>query len=131
MTYRKHYIPLESDPEIFTRLMHDIGVNPSLKFVDVWSLDQDGIQCLPRPVQALILVIPDCPAYEEQRVKHRSSKSDGDEEVVWLKQTINNACGLYAILHCACNIPNLFSRIEKHSNITISADNNHRSWVLS
>lgn len=66
MTYRKHYIPLESDPEIFTCLMHKIGVNASLKFVDVWSLEQDEIQSLPGPVQALILIMPACPAYEEQ-----------------------------------------------------------------
>jgi ubiquitin carboxyl-terminal hydrolase L3 len=127
MTYRKHYIPLESDPEIFTCLMHKVGVNAPLKFVDVWSLERDEIQCLPSPVQALILIMPACPAYEEQRVKIQSLKSDENEEVVWFRQTINNACGLYAILHCACNIPNSFGRTEKHSKLTTPTDANYRS----
>ncbi|RJE21392.1 hypothetical protein PHISCL_06262 [Aspergillus sclerotialis] len=110
MTYRKHYIPLESDPEIFTYLMHKLGVNTSLKFVDIWSLEEDEIHCLPGPVQALILILPDYPAYEEQRVKCQNLEKGENGEVVWFRQTINNACGLYAILHCACNIPNSLER---------------------
>ncbi|KAJ6188554.1 hypothetical protein N7519_003462 [Penicillium mononematosum] len=98
MIYRKHYIPLESDPNIFTSLMHKLGVNPTLKFVDVWSLEQDEIQNLPGAVQALILILPACPAYEEQGVKCQSLKSDENEEVVWFRQTINNALGQKIIL---------------------------------
>lgn len=120
MAYRKHYVPLEPDPEIFTHLMHKIGVNTSLKFVDVWSLEEDGIQCLPGPIQALILILPDCPAYEEQQVKYQSLKRDENDDVVWFRQTMNNACGLYAILHCACNIPNSFSKTETHSKLMTS-----------
>lgn len=31
-------------------------------------------------------------------------------ELVWLKQTINNAFGLYAILHSVCNVPNIIGK---------------------
>lgn len=94
---------MESDPQIFTSLMHNMGVPRSFKFVDIWSLESDqldniriGIQ---NPIEALILVLPDCPAYAEQKIEHVAPKGD----VLWLQQTINNACGLYAILHCICN----------------------------
>lgn len=39
----KNFIPLESDPTIFRELMHDLGVSTSLKFVDVWSLED--VEC--------------------------------------------------------------------------------------
>ncbi|KAL5360253.1 hypothetical protein BJX96DRAFT_149997 [Aspergillus floccosus] len=88
--------------------MHKLGVKASLKFVDVWSLEPDNIQWLPGPVQALILILPACPAYEEQRVQIQRFENDKNADVVWFRQTINNACGLYAILHCVCNIPKSF-----------------------
>ena len=98
MEYEKHFIPLESDPQIFTSLMHNMGVPRSFQFVDIGLLNQInfGIQ---NPIEALILILPDCPAYAEQKVEQIGPKGD----ILWLQQTINNACGLYAILHCICN----------------------------
>ncbi|CAI7647813.1 unnamed protein product, partial [Penicillium palitans] len=102
MEYEKHFIPLESDPQVFTSLMHNMGAPKYFKFIDIWSLEPDqldnirfGIQ---NPVEALFLILPDCPAYAE-KIEHGICK----ESILWLKQTINNACGLYAILHCVCN----------------------------
>ena len=105
MHYEKHFVPLESDPDIFTELMHDLGVSRSLHFIDVWSLESDLLALIPRPVLALILVLPSCPAYEERRKQEQSSGTADGTNIVWLKQTINNACGLYAILHAVCNNP--------------------------
>lgn len=106
MEYAKHFIPLESDPQIFTSLMHNLGVSKSFEFIDVWSLDADQLDNIrfeiQEPVQALILILPDCPAYADQKIEHATSEGD----ILWLRQTINNACGLYAILHCVCNIMN-------------------------
>lgn len=52
---KKSFIPLESGPEIFTDLMHDLGASSNLQFVDLWSLEDDDIGFIPRPVLALIL----------------------------------------------------------------------------
>ncbi|KAI9886427.1 MAG: hypothetical protein M1823_001745 [Watsoniomyces obsoletus] len=107
--YRKHFVPLESDPEIFTRLMHDLGGSTALEFVDVWSLDECE-QWIPRPVLALILVVPTSDTYEEERALRNSAVLSGPASdppppgVMWFQQTINNACGLYALLHAVCNI---------------------------
>lgn len=103
MEYKKHFVPLESDPIIFTSLMRNLGVLGEFKFIDIWSIEKDEVSDIrattQKPVDALVLVIPDCPAYAQQEAEVTYPSGD----VVWLKQTINNACGLYAILHCVCN----------------------------
>lgn len=58
---------------------------------------------------ALILVLPTSEAYDQQILEKESAREtyagSGDgEDVIWFKQTINNACGLYAILHAVCNM---------------------------
>jgi ubiquitin carboxyl-terminal hydrolase L3 len=103
--YRKHFTPLESNPEIFTSLIHTLGVSPSLEFQDVLSLDDaDLLAFLPRPAHALILVFPTTDAYETRVEKEDSLLTPYEAgDVVFFKQTINNACGLYAVLHAICN----------------------------
>lgn len=109
MSYRKHFIPLESNPTVFTELAHGLGLSPELEFHDVFSLDEpDLLSLIPRPALALVLVFPTSPNYEAdlQQLDKQTpeySKSGADEDVVWFKQTINNACGLYGILHAVTN----------------------------
>ena len=110
MEYKKSYIPLESDPKIFTELMHDLGASSDLQFIDIWSLEDDDIGFIPRPILALILILPPCPTYEEQRDTQNITTHDENGELVWMKQTINNACGLYGIMHSVCNIPDVISK---------------------
>ena len=107
--YTKHFIPLESNPIVFTELAHKLGLSTSLVFEDVLSLDDpELLGFLPRPAFALILVFPTTDDYEK-RVQDEDAKveefrtSGGAGDLVFFKQTINNACGLYAILHAVCN----------------------------
>jgi ubiquitin carboxyl-terminal hydrolase L3 len=108
-TYNKHFLPLESNPDIFTELAHKLGLSSSLVFQDVLSLDDpELLGFLPRPVFALVLVFPTTDDYEK-RVQIEDAEleelqtCEGTGKVVFFKQTINNACGLYAILHAVCN----------------------------
>lgn len=109
MAYRKHYIPLESNPAVFTKLIHQLGVSDSLAFHDVLSIaDPELLALIPRPALALVLVFPTSAAYEQQKRKEEDSRdhyalSGEDERVIWYRQTINNACGLYGILHAVSN----------------------------
>lgn len=107
-SYRKHYIPLESNPDLFTQLVHKLGVSRSLAFVDVLSIDDpDLLAFIPRPALALVLVFPTSDVYENEITKEDAIKAEysgrGEEDVIWFKQTINNACGLYGILHAVSN----------------------------
>ncbi|KAG9002847.1 ubiquitinyl hydrolase 1 [Tulasnella sp. JGI-2019a] len=106
---RLHFYPLESNPDIFTQLMHNLGVSTSLGFSDVLSVDEpDLLAMIPRPVLALIFIFPTPQDYErlkaeaeEKRPEYRGS-GEG-EDVIWFKQTISNACGLHAVLHSVTN----------------------------
>ncbi len=108
-SYRKHYIPLESNPEIFTELIHKLGVSSALEFVDIYSIDDPELLAfVPRPVYALMLVFPTDGNYDsrvrmEETARRPYSGKGDDEKVIWFKQTINNACGLYGILHAVSN----------------------------
>lgn len=109
---RKKVIPLENNPEVFTSLVHDLGLSQDLGFYDVYSIDDaDLLAMVPRPVHALIVIIP-------AKMYYASRKEDGipsdmedltytkggdDEPIMWFRQTIGNACGLYALFHSVAN----------------------------
>jgi ubiquitin carboxyl-terminal hydrolase L3 len=108
-TYNKHFIPLESNPELFAQLMHQLGGSLSLSFDDVFSIDDPHlIACVRMPVNALILTFPTTQLYEEdKRIEEDDLKVASHDilpsDILWFKQTINNACGLYGLLHAVCN----------------------------
>lgn len=105
---KKTFIPLENNPEVFTELVHKLGVSPQLGFYDIYSLDDpDLLAFIPRPCHSLIFISP-------ADVYHRVRKDDGSKEltydgagdsepVMWFKQTIGHACGLIALLHSVSN----------------------------
>lgn len=107
---KKTFIPLENNPEVFTSLVHDLGVSSKLTFHDVYSIDEpDLLAMVPRPAHALIFITPG-PMYYKVRdedgigqaddvgLTYDKSAEDG-EPVVWFRQTIGHACGLIALLH--------------------------------
>jgi ubiquitin carboxyl-terminal hydrolase L3 len=106
---RKHFIPLESNPDVFTELVHKLGVSEALEFYDVFSIDEPELLAfIPRPTLALVLVFPTTKAYEKRCAEEEAKAGpyDGhgeDEPVIFYKQTIHNACGLYAMLHAVSN----------------------------
>ncbi|KIK65768.1 hypothetical protein GYMLUDRAFT_158996 [Collybiopsis luxurians FD-317 M1] len=108
---RKHYIPLESNPEVFTSLIHTLGAPDSLEFQDVYSIDDpELLSFLPRPVLGLVLTFPTMEGYDkvledDKKARPVYTGKGEDEPVIWFEQTIGNACGLYALLHCICNEP--------------------------
>lgn len=109
--HSKSFYPLESDPELFTKIIHDLGVSPSLAFHDVLSIDDpELLAIIPRPVYALVLVFITSEVYEKQKAEEEAAREKyagfGQEEpVIWYRQTIHNACGLYGILHGVSNGP--------------------------
>ncbi|KAK4170631.1 putative ubiquitin carboxyl-terminal hydrolase [Triangularia setosa] len=95
-------------PKTLCMLVHTLGLSSALEFHDVLSLDDvDLLALVPRPTFALILVFPTSHNYEPEVVEKDKDvieyTGSGDEDIVWYKQTINNACGLYGILHAVSN----------------------------
>lgn len=107
-------IPLESNPEIFNALSYKLGLSPVLQFHDVYSItDADMLAFLPQPIYAVIMLFPITEGYENHRHRQDAGKPDvyGNEsfqDIKWFKQTIGNACGLYALLHILSNLPSDF-----------------------
>jgi ubiquitin carboxyl-terminal hydrolase L3 len=92
-----------------TTLVHKLGLSKQLAFVDVYSLtDPDMLAFVPRPALALLLVFPVSPSYEKFRAEEDAAlpeynKKGDDEDPVWFKQTIRNACGMMGLLHAVAN----------------------------
>lgn len=101
-------MPLENGADVFTDLVHRLGVSPRLGFYDIYSLDEpELLSFIPRPVHALIFIAP-------SNVYHRVREHDGSkaltyngsgegEPVMWFKQTIGHSCGLMALIHSISN----------------------------
>lgn len=92
-----------------TGLVHKLGLSDKLAFQDVFSIDDPELLAfVPRPAHALLLVFPVSKTYEQFRMQEDKDKAEyeghgPDEEVVWYKQTIGNACGLIGLLHSVSN----------------------------
>ena len=99
----------ENNPEVMSSLVHNLGLSSEVSWHDVYSLDDPSLLAfVPRPAHALLLVFPVSSAYEKARHDEDESLQDysgtgPQEEVLWFKQTIGNACGLMGLLHSACN----------------------------
>ncbi|KAJ4989127.1 ubiquitin carboxyl-terminal hydrolase, family 1 [Stagonosporopsis vannaccii] len=106
---KKRFIPLENNPEVMSKLVHKLGLSEKLAFHDVFSIDEPELLAfVPRPAHALLLVFPVSETYEKFRREEDKDKPEyaghgADEEVIWYKQTIGNACGLIGLLHGVSN----------------------------
>jgi ubiquitin carboxyl-terminal hydrolase L3 len=97
-------------------LAKKMGLSSDLEFYDIYSLDEPGLLAhIPRPVYALLVIVPLTPAWKQDREKedvalgdpatyyHGGAAGEGNEPIIWFKQTIGDACGSYGLLHCAIN----------------------------
>lgn len=102
-------VPTENNPEVMTSLIHKLGVSQTLAFHDVFSIDEPELLAfVSRPAYALLLIFPVSETYEQFRIQEDKEKQEyaghgPDEEVIWYKQTIGNACGLIGLLHGVSN----------------------------
>lgn len=93
------------------QLARKLGLSEDLSFYDVYSLDEPELMShIPRPVLALLVIIPLTPAWDKDRRAEDAGKGGykgvgPNEPVIWFKQTIGNACGSIGLLHCAINGP--------------------------
>ncbi|PWN93149.1 putative ubiquitin thiolesterase L3 [Acaromyces ingoldii] len=109
MTSALRWVPLESNPELFSSWSSSLGLDTTkYEFCDVFGLDDELLAMVPQPVHAVLLLFPVTEAYEAKRHKDdegviESDKPEGDGELLWFKQTIGNACGTIGLLHALAN----------------------------
>lgn len=106
---KKHFIVLENNPQVMNHLAYALGLKPSLAFHDVYSLTEPELLAfIPRPVLALLVIIPLTPTWDEARTAEDKDKTEyegtgEDEPTIWFKQTIGDACGSIGLVHCLLN----------------------------
>ncbi|XP_043465244.1 ubiquitin carboxyl-terminal hydrolase-like [Leptopilina heterotoma] len=100
------WVPLESNPEVMTKLFHKLGVPTKWNIVDVYGLEPDLLAILTKPVLAMILLYP-LSDTEKNRVTKEDNETNGSAtispNVYYLKQFISNACGTIALIHSLAN----------------------------
>ncbi|KAF1994368.1 cysteine proteinase [Amniculicola lignicola CBS 123094] len=108
-TGKKVFVVLENNPLVMNHLARALGLSPELSFHDVLSLsDPDLLAFIPRPVHALLVIIPMTATWREARTAEDQDKGEytgcGESEpVIWFKQTIGNACGSIGLVHALLN----------------------------
>ena len=107
---KKRFTMLENNPDVMNYLAQELGFDTSaFSFHDIYSLsDSDMLALIPRPVLALLVIIPLTPTWHEARTAEDKDKPEyaghGEgEPVIWFKQTIGDACGSIGLLHCLLN----------------------------
>ncbi|KLO11532.1 peptidase C12 ubiquitin carboxyl-terminal hydrolase 1 [Schizopora paradoxa] len=101
------WIPLESNPEWSEKA----GLLTTQdNFYDIYGLDPELLSFVPQPVKAVIVLFPITPKFEEIRKEEDESIKNKklpavDPTVIWIKQTISNACGTIGLLHALMNSP--------------------------
>lgn len=109
MSGRLRWVPLESNPELYSSWSSSMGLDTSkYAFVDIYGLDDDLLAMVPQPVEAVLLLFPVTKEYEQKRKEEDSRMESfvGPEkqgDMIWFKQTIGNACGTIGLLHSIAN----------------------------
>ncbi|KAI9264177.1 ubiquitin C-terminal hydrolase uCHL1 [Phascolomyces articulosus] len=105
---RISWIPLELNPDVWNKLIHENGVDKTWAFNDIYGFDPESLGLIPQPVSAIIFVYPTMTEtdlkfrkQEEQRILKEGQFLGPN--VMHFKQTIYNACGMMALIHLLAN----------------------------
>ncbi|CAG0919109.1 unnamed protein product [Notodromas monacha] len=95
------WTPLESNPEVLTRLAHKVGVPEEWVVSDVFSLDPELLSMIPKPVAALILLLP--AGIPRPDLTGDLILPEKQPRVFFMTQSVYNSCGTIALIHAVAN----------------------------
>ncbi|XP_071949447.1 ubiquitin carboxyl-terminal hydrolase isozyme L3-like isoform X2 [Antedon mediterranea] len=102
---KSRWLPLESNPDVMNKFAQKLGMPKEWQYVDIYSLDL--LDIVPKPVAAVLILFPISKKYEDFCKEEQTKiKQDGQEvspNLMFIKQTIGNACGTIALLHSIAN----------------------------
>ncbi|KAK0632361.1 hypothetical protein B0T14DRAFT_504003 [Immersiella caudata] len=109
---KKTLVVLENNPTVMSTLATRLGVSPALTFHDIYSLGPSDLAHIPKPVVALLAVVPDSKGRDQDKKCEDEAGLGANyhdpntkSPLVWFKQTIGNACGSYGFIHSVMNGP--------------------------
>jgi len=134
---RKHWLPLESNPELMNEYIWKLGVSPKFQFHEI--LSSELLDTVPQPVYAVLCLFPISEASEKHKAEEAAAiEKNGQQSsknVYFTKQTIGNACGTVGLVHAILNNshilqldPNKF--FAKFRELTVQATPDERAKLL-
>lgn len=106
----KRWLPLEANPEVMSQFLWGLGLPPDeVECYDVYGLDDELLEMVPKPVLAVLFLFPYTPQIEEERKMDCVRK---DSSVYFMKQTVGNACGTIGLLHAIGNVTSDIKLLE-------------------
>ncbi|XP_050376238.1 ubiquitin carboxyl-terminal hydrolase 3 [Argentina anserina] len=101
----KRWLPLEANPDVMNQFLWGLGLQEDdAECYDVYGLDGELLEMVPKPVLAVLFLYPLTPKTEEERMKQLDDKRETKGNVYFMKQTVGNACGTIGLLHAVGNI---------------------------
>lgn len=137
-TGSKRWLPLEANPDVMNQFLWGLGVQLNeAECCDVYGLDEELLEMVPKPVLAVLFLYPLTPQSEEERIKQDSETKvqDPSSTVYFMKQTVGNACGTIGLLHAIGNLTSQIkltegSFLDKFFKSTSSMDPMQRALFL-
>ncbi|KAG0497408.1 hypothetical protein HPP92_002099 [Vanilla planifolia] len=114
----KRWLPLEANPDVMNQFIWGLGVpEGEVEFNDVYGMDDELLEMVPKPVLAVLFLFPYSPQVENERKDVHgqglgSVRKEIPENVYFLKQTVDNACGTIGILHAIGNLTSSIKLVE-------------------
>ncbi|KAL9708997.1 ubiquitinyl hydrolase 1 [Leucoagaricus gongylophorus] len=78
------------------------------QFVDIYGLDPDLLNIIPKPIKAVILLFPSNSLIKTKQEEFDEEIAEEgqhpiDQTVIYVKQYVENACGTIALIHAIAN----------------------------
>ncbi|KAI1463549.1 cysteine proteinase [Daldinia caldariorum] len=128
---RKEYggwVELESEPGFFNAILQELGAK-YFKAQEVYSLDPDILEFLPKPVHGLIFLFQ----YEgDDEPTNEDNRQECPDYLWFANQTTANACATVALMNIVMNAQDavLGEELEKFKNSTRQLPPPHRGYSL-
>ncbi|XP_057976424.1 ubiquitin carboxyl-terminal hydrolase 3-like isoform X2 [Malania oleifera] len=101
----KRWLPLEANPNVMNQYLWGLGLTEDeVECYDVYGLDEEILEMVPKPVLAVLFLYPLTPETEKERLLADNVKKDPSSRVYFMIQTVGNACGTIGLLHAVGNV---------------------------
>ncbi|KAE9613777.1 hypothetical protein Lal_00015980 [Lupinus albus] len=109
----KRWLPLEANPDVMNQFLWGLGLpQDEAECYDVYGLDEELLEMVPKPVLAVLFLYPITTKTEEERLQQQNENKEHSSKVYFLKQTVGNACGTIGLLHALGNITSEVKLVE-------------------
>ncbi|XP_061347686.1 ubiquitin carboxyl-terminal hydrolase 3-like [Gastrolobium bilobum] len=109
----KRWLPLEANPDVMNQFLWGLGIPENeAECCDVYGLDEQLLEMVPKPVLAVLFLYPITTETEEERMLQENEKKEHSSRVYFMKQTVGNACGTIGLLHALGNLTSEVKLVE-------------------